>query len=148
MLTCHLMGGLGNQLFQIAATISLAINNNDKYIFAGTTNGDVFRTKLSDFGITDVPYTKITNFEYQIIPNPASDFIEITGVGAQNVGAHCNVPLQDIQNNIQIYNILGEMVLFNPQPLTPEPLKINISALSAGVYYLKIGNVVKMFIKE
>lgn len=30
MITCHLKGGLGNQMFQIAATEALALRNNDK----------------------------------------------------------------------------------------------------------------------
>lgn len=33
MITCQIMGGLGNQLFQIFATISHAINTNSKFIF-------------------------------------------------------------------------------------------------------------------
>jgi len=33
IISCNLMGGLGNQLFQIFATISLALSNNYLYIF-------------------------------------------------------------------------------------------------------------------
>lgn len=33
MLTCKLQGGIGNQMFQIATTYSLAISNNDKAVF-------------------------------------------------------------------------------------------------------------------
>ena len=33
MITCQIMGGLGNQLFQIFATISHAINTKSKFIF-------------------------------------------------------------------------------------------------------------------
>lgn len=33
MITCHLMGGLGNQLFQIFTTISLAIQTNQPFYF-------------------------------------------------------------------------------------------------------------------
>lgn len=33
MITCNLKGGLGNQMFQIAATNALALRNNDKAVF-------------------------------------------------------------------------------------------------------------------
>lgn len=33
MITCNLMGGLGNQLFQIFTTISYALDNNDTFLF-------------------------------------------------------------------------------------------------------------------
>lgn len=33
MVSCNLMGGLGNQMFQIAATVSLALENDDKFGF-------------------------------------------------------------------------------------------------------------------
>ena len=36
MITCRLMGGLGNQLFQIFATIAYSIKNNTKFIFPYT----------------------------------------------------------------------------------------------------------------
>ena len=36
MITCNLMGGLGNQLFQIFTTISCAINTKCKFTFIDT----------------------------------------------------------------------------------------------------------------
>lgn len=36
MITCNLIGGLGNQLFQIFATISYALENKQKFIFTYT----------------------------------------------------------------------------------------------------------------
>ena len=36
MITCNLMGGLGNQLFQIFATISCAIDNKASFVFIDT----------------------------------------------------------------------------------------------------------------
>ena len=47
MLTCHLMGGLGNQLFQIFATISNAIRTKQRFTFLYSeslgANGDTIR---------------------------------------------------------------------------------------------------------
>ena len=36
MITCNIMGGLGNQLFQIFTTISYAIDNNSQFVFPNT----------------------------------------------------------------------------------------------------------------
>ena len=108
------------------------IANNGDYIFAGT-NAGVFRAKLSDF--TDIPEQKPTKPNINIFPNPANNYIEIS-----------NIELS--QNNIQIFNILGEMVLSNYQLPITDYRKIDISTLTAGVYYLKIGNEMKMFVKE
>lgn len=48
MLTCHLMGGLGNQLFQIFATISNAIRTKQRFTFLYSeslgSNGDTIRS--------------------------------------------------------------------------------------------------------
>jgi hypothetical protein len=48
MLTCHLMGGLGNQLFQIFATISNAIRTKQRFTFLYSeslgANGDTIRS--------------------------------------------------------------------------------------------------------
>lgn len=42
MITCHLMGGLGNQLFQIFTTVSYAITHNQRFGFlnVGTLGGN------------------------------------------------------------------------------------------------------------
>lgn len=34
MISCYLQGGLGNQLFQIFATISLSIDEDKQFIFS------------------------------------------------------------------------------------------------------------------
>ena len=36
MITCNLMGGLGNQLFQIFTTISLSLNSSNQFFFLNT----------------------------------------------------------------------------------------------------------------
>ena len=51
MITCNLQGGLGNQLFQIAATYSLALNNQDNACF------DLTRCNTPNQGKTSVHYS-------------------------------------------------------------------------------------------
>ena len=104
--------------------------------YAGTERNGVYR--CDNFVGVKEKQKENVNGNFQIIPNPASDFIELNGIGNWELG---------IGSNIQIYNILGEQVLSNSQFPTPNSCKIDISALSAGVYYLKIGNEAKMFVK-
>lgn len=72
---------------------------------------------------------ELSNDNIFIYPNPVIDFLYIpnTYYGA----------------NIEIYNLLG-----TKQFETNYNGKINISSLPAGVYYLKVGNQIKMFIRS
>ncbi len=67
MITCNLMGGLGNQIFQIFATISYAIKSRNWFKFTNakslgsgnvtirTTYWDTFFTKLKHFTTNEFP---------------------------------------------------------------------------------------------
>ena len=67
MISAELNGGLGNQMFQIAATYALAIENNDKCAFdfskapAGQGNrGNAYRNNI---------YKKLRNLPYMWKPD-------------------------------------------------------------------------------
>jgi hypothetical protein len=72
MITCHLMGGLGNQLFQIFTTISCAINTRQKFVFLNvdklgggqtivrSTYWNTFLYKLKIFTTPNFPRVKLT----------------------------------------------------------------------------------------
>ena len=107
---------------------SLAING--EYIFAGTPDG-LFRAKLND--ITDVK-DKNQNSENIIYPNPSIDNL--------NIVFNNNKP----ENKIEIINLLGTKVMeYYSQE---QRATINIESLARGVYFLRIGNQTKMFVKE
>ena len=87
MITCNLMGGLGNQLFQIFTTISCAINTRRKFVFLDTetlgggqtivrsTYWNNFLSKLKIFTTKTLPQMlliKEANFRY----NPLNLFID------------------------------------------------------------------------
>ena len=60
MITCNLMGGLGNQLFQIFATISYAIKSRNQFKFLNVE-------QLGD-GVSTVRYTFWNTFFYRLKP--------------------------------------------------------------------------------
>ena len=78
------------------------------------------------------------NVDNGISPNPASEYIEIT------VGANGRSPLHDIR----IYNNLGEC-FSNLTPTLSESeraIRIDVSGLPNGIYFLRIGNEVQKFV--
>jgi len=66
MLTCNLVGGLGNQLFQIFTTLSYAIRSNEKIAFL---NSESVGT-----GITKVRNTYWNSLLYKLKPFLTNDF--------------------------------------------------------------------------
>ena len=83
---------------------------------------------------------KTTNsYSNNIFPNPASDYIEIT------VGTRHAFSLQ----NVEIYNVFGEDVISTPfnSPASGGQLRVNVSKLPAGLYFVKVGDKVLKFVK-
>lgn len=78
MITCNLMGGLGNQLFQIFTTISYAIKNGDSFCFAYSdflgkrpTYWNTFLASLKIFTVSSFPemhVIKENGFHYTELP--------------------------------------------------------------------------------
>ena len=59
-ITCYLMGGLGNQLFQMFTTIAYGIRHSKKIIFSYTptlTTGTIRSTYWEDFLQSIKPFT-------------------------------------------------------------------------------------------
>lgn len=71
-------------------------------------------------------------------PNPASDYIEITGDMSF---------LRKQESTIKIYNILGECVASVGTNNYLPPQRIDISTLPPGVYFIKANGKVKKFLK-
>ena len=119
----------------------IGIDNNIAFLFGGVaSNGHLGDTWIyyNDSSLVSI-YENVTE-ENLISPNPASDFIEI------NVGAQRAVP--DAVTPVRIFDILGVEVLINSQLLMfNSQLRIYVSGLSPGVYFVRVGDVVKKFVK-
>jgi acetyl esterase/lipase len=109
----------------------------------GGFNADSTRNTVIDFfnrtlkGTTNVDDIDVRDFS--VYPNPASNYVEI------NVGAIHELPLRDIC----IYNMIGECVINQEIALSSETkIKIDISKLYPGVYFVRVGKVTKVFVKE
>ncbi len=87
---------------------------NDNYVYAGTDMG-AFRIPVSEV-IVDVPENNAES-HFSIYPNPASDFILISG----------------INDNIKIFDVMGREVWSGK---INDGNRIDVSGFSEGVYYI------------
>jgi hypothetical protein len=92
------------------------------------------------------------NNKLLIYPNPAREYIEIMGsIGACSNG---NEASQIASESIQIFDMLGVIaaqtsssVINQSQTRASDPLRIDVTFLSPGLYFIKIGNRVEKFVK-
>ena len=96
MITCNLMGGLGNQIFQIFATISYAIKSKNRFQFLNfTTLGG---------GSTTVRYTFWETFFSNMKPFLISELPQPIHVIRENGFPYNELPVREMLNrNIMIY---------------------------------------------
>ncbi|MBX3044218.1 MAG: T9SS type A sorting domain-containing protein [Candidatus Kapabacteria bacterium] len=87
---------------------------------------------------------KPVNHELLVYPNPASDYISI-------IISEINHRVNPMVDKVQIFDMLGLEVISTPSAaLTPTGegnLRIDVSHLTAGVYFIRIGNKVEKFVK-
>ncbi|MBQ8761449.1 MAG: S8 family serine peptidase [Bacteroidales bacterium] len=104
--------------------------------FAVMTNCETNESEMSETLDVEIVYQSIKEYEkrFDFYPNPIEDYLHI--VTNENI------------NKIEVYNVIGVMVLMNDATSD----KINLSALNSGVYFIKIktdkGTVVKSVLKS
>jgi len=84
-----------------------------------------------------------------LTPNPAGDYIEIT---FDNVILKERQRLNRPSLNVQVYNVLGVEVLsasYTPSVLLSngENIRLDVSGLSTGIYFVHVGGEVLKFVK-
>ena len=114
----------------------ITVSNTSKYIFKLQNNylwlyNAVYETTSVDNPDNEEPLL--------ISPNPATDFIEIS------VGANGRSPLQ---SDVMIYDVLGQNYDLTPAlSINGEGVKIDVSGLVPGMYFVRIGDKVIKFVK-
>ncbi len=106
--------------------------------FSGYVYSDVWKYFLENSPNTDV--SKIEAERIKFFPNPASDYIEIRQPSEGFEPSEGSV--------INIYNALGECVMTLPSTKLREQtiLRIDISHLPVGFYFIQIGNYTDKFV--
>lgn len=111
----------------------VAIDSNGDFIFASRVLGmGYWDAVLTKFAANGVGINELEEVSFAIYPNPATDNIVI------------NTELTD--GEVSIYNVQGSIVATHQ--LMNSITAINVAQLSAGMYYVKIGNSTKRFVKQ
>lgn len=112
---------------------------DDQFFISNIFNNDIWKylNEIID-GKTSV---NEANDNFIITPNPASDYIEIS----------FSLVKEQMGFDIQIYNLLGMCVLTSPfrwnSQSEVENVRLDVSHLLRGVYYIRIGSGTEMFVK-
>jgi hypothetical protein len=145
MITCNLMGGLGNQIFQIFATISYAIKTRNKFEF--------LNFKTLGGGSTIIRYTFWESFFYNLKPFLISELPQPIHVIREKEYPYNELPIYEMVNrNVIIYGYFQSYKYFQEdydiiyRMLNIEKMKIkllnNINLSSPE--YLDLKNTVSM----
>lgn len=124
-----------------------AVNTGtNEFILVGYKNRyNRYISKISDLN-TNISIQKTFNEKVFVVsPNPATDYVEV---------AINNVILSEAKNqvlNVKVYNVLGLEVATSPTaPLNygeGSNVRLNISGLAPGVYFVRVGSTVQKFVK-
>lgn len=126
-------------------TAQMRLSTNDQYKSSLTYN-------LSGSGTDGTSVEAIQTPSFSITPNPASEYIEISYPTTKSGLCLENSPSNKMWlGGVKILNTLGECVITTPSAgaATPQEgnLKINVSHLPTGIYFIKIGGCVDKFVK-
>jgi hypothetical protein len=124
---------------------SIFFSSDMKYLLISFHDGSLL---LRETEISSVKNLISVENSFFISPNPAGEYIVISGL---NKGLQPLVPEQEIK----IFNLLGECVMSasgagGTHPLIPSRegnIRIDVSGLPAGVYFIRVGDWVGRFLK-
>jgi hypothetical protein len=112
---------------------------DDKTVLIGDMKLGLILKLALDPTSVEYNYNNENNYFVNIYPNPATEYITITK------------PSEGFEpsegSEIQIFNMLGECVMTVGAQLAVPLQRIDISHLPTGVYYIRVGNSTKMFVK-
>lgn len=115
--------------------------NDGGYVIAGATSSFGapssygYLIKLDSSGtVTGIENSIINEESFNIYPNPANSTLTV---------------ILNKKNSIVIVNLLGEVVMQKNFPFNKkENLELDVSLLSSGIYFIKVGNEVTKFVKQ
>lgn len=93
-----------------------------------TTTLELIVQDCSALGVVEMT-DKINNSEFSIFPNPTNNLIEL------NFSKNINKTIK-----INIYDIQGKSVFAKTKKVIEKALKLNVSELSKGIYFLKVND--------
>ena len=106
---------------------------SSSYMFIDGQNVKRFRVHIDDIWVNDTTSVTETNKnDFSIYPNPSNGIIFVLS--------------DNINSEYLITNILGETVMSGK--IASENQQINVSSLTEGIYFIKIGDAIMKFLKK
>jgi hypothetical protein len=142
----------GNSWYSLKANLpfnsTFGISVSGDYIIVSSVGAidnpytGVYRAKLSDLlEITNIEDNNITNTQINISPNPATDYIDVI------LSERSEAKNPDL--SVKIYDVLGVCVQTHPPAPSREGerIRLDVSGLAAGVYFVRVGGRMYKFVK-
>ncbi len=117
--------------------------SQSKYnLFAATHSGSVYKLDLTPLSVDDSAPQENT---FSIHPNPATDYIYINFNDLERDDSPSN---NSGSGSVKIFNTFGQCVShLTPTLSKGEGVRIDVSQLPVGVYFVRVGNRVEKFVK-
>ncbi|MBX3042459.1 MAG: T9SS type A sorting domain-containing protein [Candidatus Kapabacteria bacterium] len=109
------------------------IDKEDGNYWVSTFTGSIYKI-ASGNELSSISHEFQNNIK--VFPNPTGEFLKINFESSNNI----------LNQNITIYNLHG-IEIQNITNINSSNLKIDVSKYSQGVYFIKIGNAVRKFVK-
>ena len=105
------------------------------YVWAATSSG-IYKIKLDEM-FTGVDNVIESEKSVLITPNPATDYIDITVAGNRT-----------LKNAVRVYDVLGVCMGIHPLATSEGGhIRLDVSGLAAGVYFVRVGGKMYKFVK-
>jgi hypothetical protein len=126
---------------------TFTISDDQKYLAAIDNDTRFLYLYELDKVISSVGEEIVEDVSFTLHPNPATEYIEI----AVDINPTVNRGVDEVAD-IKVFNTLGECVMtaLTAHPSTgsgSDNLRIDVSTLPRGVYYVRMGNRTQMFVK-
>lgn len=125
---------------QTGAIITVSPEVNTLYaVFGEDADGCGEASKqilISVFPCTGIDELKTENDKLRIYPNPVSEVLNIEFINSKEL------------EHLVIYDIHGKVMVNEKLKLKNSITQIDISKLKSGIYFSRIGNVTRKFVKE
>ena len=123
--------------FYYTANLNIVINQSCDAFLA---------VALEGFGVGFTGVDNLRDDQIYLSPNPACDFIEISGINPM-LKHGVDGTLVDV-SDVKIYNVFGQRVNLTPAlPASREGVRIDVSGLMPGMYFVRIGDRLGKFVK-
>lgn len=94
---------------------------------------------------TNISELKNENSELSIYPNPTNGILNVD-ISTSLIQAQGNA--LNVLAKIQVIDVLGKKIIIKPEFVNLNSIRVDVSALTRGIYFLKVDNTMRKFVKE